>query len=138
MGGFLDNLKRGLQNFMQGRYGIDKFSTMLVIVGFALTLIGMFTGFELLSYVSLVVLVYAMFRSYSKNTVQRTKELATYTRIIQKPKAWASLTKKKWDNRSTTHYFKCEQCKTVLSVPRGKGKIKVTCPKCKKQTVRKS
>lgn len=138
MGGFLDSIKRGLQNTMQGRYGIDKLSTTIVIVGFALTVIAIVTGFDLLSYVSLVLLAYGLFRTYSKNRAQRTKELETYTRIIQKPKAWVTFTKKKWDNRATTRYFKCEQCKTVLSVPLGKGKIKTTCPKCKNQTVRKS
>lgn len=138
MGGFLDNIKRSLGTFMQGRYGIDGLSTMLIIVGFAITLIGMFTGFDVLSYVSLVVLIYAVFRTYSKNIGQRKKELAAYQKATQAPKAWFSLTKKKWENRETTHYFKCKECGTVLSVPKGKGTIRTTCPKCKSQTTRKS
>ena len=27
-------------------------------------------------------------------------------------------------------YFTCPNCKTVCRVPRGKGKIVITCPKC--------
>ncbi|MBQ5503975.1 MAG: hypothetical protein IIT95_02655, partial [Oscillospiraceae bacterium] len=27
-------------------------------------------------------------------------------------------------------FFRCPSCKNRLRVPRGKGKIKVTCPKC--------
>lgn len=138
MGGFLDNIKRSLSNFMQGRYGIDSLSTMLIIGGFAITLIGMFTGFNILSYVSLAILVFAVYRSYSKNIGQRSKELAAYQRAVQKPQSWFSLSRKKWVNRKTTRYFKCKECGTVLSVPVGKGTIRTTCPKCKTQTKRKS
>lgn len=138
MGGFLNSIKRSLSGFMQGRYGIDSLSTALIIAGFAITLIGMFTGFDILSYVSLAVLVYAVFRTYSKNIGQRRKELDAYQGLIKKPKAWFSLTQKKWAHRKTTRYFKCKQCGTVLSVPVGKGTIRTTCPKCKNQTTRKS
>lgn len=37
---------------------------------------------------------------------------------------------KMWANRKTTKYFKCKNCGQILSVPKGKGKIRVTCPKC--------
>ena len=36
------------------------------------------------------------------------------------------------------HEFKCKKCGAVLSVPRGKGTLRVTCPQCYEQTVRKS
>lgn len=138
MGGFLDPVKRALSNFLQGRYGTDSLSRTLVIVGFALTLIAMFTGLDILSVVSLAILFFATYRSFSKNFNQRSKELAAYQNAIQKPKSWFSLAQKSWTNRATTRYFKCKKCGTVLSVPVGKGTIRTTCPKCKNQTTRKS
>ena len=38
--------------------------------------------------------------------------------------------KKMWEGRKTTAYLKCPNCGQMLSVPKGKGKIRVTCPKC--------
>ena len=38
--------------------------------------------------------------------------------------------KKMWKGRKTTAYLKCPNCGQMLSVPKGKGKIRVTCPKC--------
>ena len=35
-----------------------------------------------------------------------------------------------WRDRKTTLYFDCEGCKTKLSVPRGKGKVRIVCPNC--------
>ena len=34
--------------------------------------------------------------------------------------------------------FKCKKCGAVLSVPRGKGTLRVVCPKCKTETTKKS
>lgn len=45
---------------------------------------------------------------------------------------------KMWANRKTTKYFKCKNCGQMLSVPKGKGKIRVTCPKCHTKVEMKS
>ena len=35
-------------------------------------------------------------------------------------------------------YFDCAKCRQLVRVPRGKGKIMITCPKCKEKFQRKS
>ena len=35
-------------------------------------------------------------------------------------------------------YFRCPQCGQQLRVPRGRGKISITCPKCGHQFIKKS
>lgn len=35
-----------------------------------------------------------------------------------------------WKGRKTKAFLKCPTCGTMLSVPKGKGKLIVTCPKC--------
>lgn len=39
--------------------------------------------------------------------------------------------KKMWSERKTSKFLKCPTCGQVLSVPKGKGRIRVTCPKCR-------
>lgn len=46
--------------------------------------------------------------------------------------------KKMWDERKTTKFLKCPNCGQILSVPKGKGKIRVTCPKCRTKVETKS
>ena len=91
-----------------------------------------------LKIVALIVLAYSLFRSYSKNIAARDRENATFERIVEKPRKQLSLMRKKWTNRKTTRYFKCKGCGQVLSVPRGKGTLRVVCPKCKTETKQKS
>lgn len=121
-----------------GRYGIDSLSQFIVGVAIVLTLLGFFTGWSILSTVALVLLILSLFRCYSKNLAQRSKENDTFQRLIEQPKRYLAVARKAWVNRKTTRYFKCKNCGTFLSVPRGKGKLRVTCPTCHEQSQRKS
>ena len=46
--------------------------------------------------------------------------------------------KKMWSERKTSKFLKCPSCGQILSVPKGKGKIRVTCPKCHAKVETKS
>lgn len=127
-----------LSGMMQGCRGADTFSNFLVVAGIVLLFASLIPGLDLLSWVALIVLAYSLFRSYSKNIAARDRENATFERIVEKPRKQLSLMRKKWTNRKTTRYFKCKGCGQVLSVPRGKGTLRVVCPKCKTETKQKS
>ena len=124
--------------WMQGRYGTDGLSNFLMAVGILALLASIIPGLDLLSWVALVVLAVALFRSFSKNMAARSKENETYQRVTEKPRRWLSQRRKMWENRETTRYFKCKGCGVMLSVPRGKGTLRVVCPKCKTETMKKS
>ena len=123
---------------MQGRRGADSFSSFLVVAGIVLLLASIVPGLDLLSWVAFAALAYSLFRCYSKNVAARERENATFERITEKPKRQLSLWRKMWTNRKTTRYFTCKGCGQVLSVPRGKGTLRVVCPKCKAETKQKS
>lgn len=42
----------------------------------------------------------------------------------------ARMAKKMWKDRKTKVFLKCPTCGQTLSVPKGKGRMIVTCPKC--------
>lgn len=138
MQGFFERLQWKIAAWMQGRYGMDGLSNFIAGVAIILLLASIIPGLDLLSWAALLLMVLSIVRSISKNIPARTKELATYERVIAKPKRSLSLAKKAWTNRKTTVYFKCKKCGQVLSVPRGKGTLRVVCPKCKTETKRKS
>lgn len=138
MRSFLQQLQAKFIQFMQGRRGTDDFSSFLVVVAIIFMVLAFITGLDVLSWLAFIVLIYSLFRCYSKNITARDRENQTYLRIIEKPKKEFSLLRKKWTNRKTTKYFKCKGCGQTLSVPRGKGTLRVVCPKCKTETKFKS
>ena len=138
MKGFFDRLRWRLSLWLEGRYGADSLSNVLNMVGLALLLIAVLTGLTLLWAFAMGVILLSAFRTFSKNIPQRERENEAWLNLIAKPKEAISLARKAWANRATTEYFRCKGCGAVLSVPKGKGKLRVTCPKCHWQTEKKS
>lgn len=118
------------QNFMRGRYGVDQLSFALLITYFVLTFIGMLTSNGLLSNLSLLVLIYCWFRIFSKQVYKRSKENTWYLNKTYPIRHWFSKKKTRHQNRKIYKYYKCPHCKQELRVPKGKGEITITCPKC--------
>ena len=135
---FLQKLTTKFQQFMVGRYGNDEFTFFLSIVGLILSFFGNFKYLRILYFVGLFMIVFSLFRSFSKNYEARRKELNWYLRWSIKPKAELKLLGNKIRDRKTHKYFKCNSCKTVLRVPKGRGKIEVTCPKCRAKVIKKT
>ena len=96
------------------------------------------TGLGICSLIGMVFLLYFMFRCFSRNIAARTRENARYIALTAKPRAaWARFNTR-WDQRKTTKFLKCPQCGQSLSMPKGKGTLKITCPKCRNQFTTKS
>lgn len=126
------------QRWMQGRYGNDELSRFLSLSGIVLIILSLIPAFRFLSAPAVVIVIWACIRSYSKNIEKRRRERDAYLRITSKIRRAFALIQKKWTDRKTHRYFKCDQCKTTLRVPKKKGKIKVTCPKCHKESIKKT
>ena len=73
-------------------------------------------------------------------TVDQARAAENYRYFVCKNKVlgWFRRGKARWQDRKTHRYFRCPQCRATVRVPRGKGKIRITCPKCKHQFVKKS
>jgi DNA-directed RNA polymerase subunit RPC12/RpoP len=124
--------KQKLARFMYGRYGSDAFSRFLSIASLILYLIGSFisgTAGTVLRVAAIAGIVAVYFRIFSRNTAKRYAENAKYLQI--KNRITASFRRGgRPAQRNAYAYFECAQCKTMTRVPKGKGKIVITCPKC--------
>lgn len=141
-----------MQDFMNGRYGVDDLSTALSATGVVLAILGTLFSVRPLSWIAIAVLAVALVRALSKNHAARHRENEAFRSFVSKVPGLGSLLSRTgsprsqassanferakrtantmWKNRKTTRYLKCKTCGQILSVPRGRGKIRVTCPKC--------
>ncbi len=141
-------MKERLRKFMEGRYGADELNRFLTVCGWVLLLIGfVLSGIDnqvtlivgsVLVTLSWAALIYSIFRTFSKRTQERASENYRYFVCKNKVLGWFRRRKARWQDRKTHRYFRCPQCRATVRVPKGKGKIRITCPKCKHQFVKKS
>lgn len=123
-------MKMGLQRFMAGRYGTDKLNTMILILGVVFCVVSMFLpeGLPVLVMTTLayICMLVAIFRAFSRNTYKRYRENRRYLDLIARIK----------DREH--RYYSCPKCKQNVRVPKGKGKIAITCPKCREKFIKKT
>ena len=119
-----------LNRFMYGRYGIDKLSRFLIVCALILDLCSAMLHSTVLYAVALVPFILAVLRILSKNRVKRVKENYTYVTAVGRVKSGFGNTKQRILDVRTHKYLRCPHCKKQLRVPRGKGSLKITCPKC--------
>ena len=127
---FFQLLGYKFRNFMIGRYGTDKLNMAILCAGLAVCLVSAFFHNPqinlLLTAVSYGLMFWALFRSFSRNTYKRYQENRKFLQFFDRLKDR--------DHR----YYDCPKCRQVVRVPRGKGKIAITCPKCRERFVKKT
>lgn len=124
-------MKYKIAAFFEGRNGLDDLSKVLIWPCLILMLISSFIPLDwlrsVLYFLSLAGIIYAYFRVFSKNLAKRQAENNAYV---------------SWKNRlkqcRTHKFYRCPQCRTWLRVPRGKGKISITCRACGEKFIKKT
>ena len=131
-------MKEKLRQFMIGRYGTDELSKFMMKVVIVLWLLNMFTKNRFFYSWSALVLVVAYFRMLSRNIQKRYQENQKFLEIKSKVLAKIRKEKSNMDQRKTHHIYQCPSCKQKIRIPRGKGRICITCPRCKTQFTKTS
>ena len=136
---WLKNIGRRLAGVLYGRYGSDELTLALLLTAIVLSLLSVIpvVGF-VFSLLSLLTILYSLFRTFSKNVVKRQRERARFLKLTEGPRAAWRLRRSKKRDKHTHVYFKCPACRSVLRVPKGKGEILVTCPKCNRRIPKKT
>lgn len=123
-------LMQKLQRFLYGRYGTDSFNLALLVLGIVCSCFGALF-FRPLYFLTDIVLIYALFRALSKNIPARQRENQAFLKVWLPAKGWLRFQKQKLSQRKEYKYFKCPHCRQQLRAPKRRGKIEVTCQRCR-------
>ena len=120
----------GLRRFMEGRYGSDKLNLFLLRTSLIAMLVDLFLPGGpiklILWIVSYSLAIWAIFRTLSRNIYRRYEENRKFLQFFDQLK----------DRQN--RYYNCPKCRQRVRVPRGKGKIAITCPRCRERFIRKT
>lgn len=134
----MGNWSYRMMEFMRGRRGGDQFNWFLFIAAFAVQLIGRIIRIRYVYYFGLLMFAFGIFRMFSRNIYKREKENQRYLSIKNRIANWNYFRKNKKQQGGGKKgpvyaFYYCPSCKQQIRVPVGKGRIRVTCPKCKEK-----
>lgn len=127
-----------LRRFLAGRYGMDSLNKLLLVLTFILLVAIWFWPGRILKLIALILLVITYFRTFSRNISARYRENQKYLQLTAGLRGFLRKRKARFVQRKTYRFYKCPKCHQQVRVPKGKGKISITCPKCKEKFVKKS
>ena len=126
-----------LRRFMMGRYGNDQLNVALMIFSLLILILGQVLRFSPLVWVAVILLVLCYARMFSRNTSRRYGENMKFIKFWNPIRNWFLGIRARGKDK-THRYYKCPKCKLRVRVPKGKGKIKITCPSCKTSFIKKT
>lgn len=135
-------MRERLARFMQGRYGVDQFSNFLTVMALILLVLEFFVPSAYLrsglNGLALLLLVFSYYRILSRNHYKRYAENERFMKYYNRVHLYFVRQKSHMKQRRTHKIFKCPSCRQAIRIPKGKGKIAITCPKCHTEFIRRS
>lgn len=134
-------MRNWLRKMMTGRYGVDEFSRFLnttAMLSLVLSVLfdnGISVFFLLVAFGSLF---WNYTRMFSRNTYKRRAENNAYLTIRYNLTRKLTGLKQRMQQKKYYRFYKCPKCGITTRVPKGKGTIRITCPKCGEIFQRKS
>ena len=127
-------IKNATYKFMYRRNGVDALSNFLLLSSFVALLPSLFiTNNIRIIFVVLfwAIVIFSYFRIFSKNIYKRQQE---NTWFINKKNYYQT----RFSQRKQYKFYDCPKCKTHLRIPKGVGKVTITCKKCGHQFDKKA
>ena len=130
-------MKEKIIRFFANRYGHDYFNYFLLVLYVLFIILSNIFDSLVLSTIALMLIIYSIYRSMSRNFYARSAENRKFMSLTRPIQQYYKAFK---NNRSdkTRKYYVCPKCQQVVRVPRKKGKIEITCPKCHHTFTRRS
>lgn len=127
----MKRIREMIDRAFRGRYGLDELGKTLVILALIIYLAGVFSQSGILVSLSMAGILFAFYRVMSRRHWDRSEENRKYMSFVR-------LWKLKYENRKEYRIFMCRRCGKYIRVPKGKGKIQVTCTACGDKSIHRT
>lgn len=155
-------MRNRFQDFMYGRYGNDQLNQFLSIIALILIVLNLFIKIPLLFLAAVILLVWMYIRMFSRNTSRRYAENERFLNFTSRfgrsggsgrrrygqssynqsnpydRQQAADFRKARREQKKIYRFFLCPHCSQKVRVPKGKGKIEITCPKCRTSFIKRT
>ena len=131
-------MRRRLEEMMRGRYGMDQLSRFMMWAGIAVLILNIFLGIPILGTLALVDIILIYVRMFSRNYARMSAQNQKYLKLKYQVKQFFGDIPGWFRKKREYHIYRCPECGQKIRIPRGRGRIAITCPKCRNEFIRKS
>lgn len=143
-------MRNRFQDFMSGRYGNDQMNQFISVIALVVLIVNLFVRIPFLWMAALALLIWTYFRMFSRNTSRRYAENERFLSLISRFRRGggsyggysrqqsAASRREAREQRKYYRFFVCPHCSQKVRVPKGKGRIEITCPKCRTSFIKKT
>lgn len=139
-------------NFMRGRYGMDNLNRFLLIAAVVILAADLFIRWRPLYLLAIFILIFVYCRMFSRNINARYRENQKFLQLTAKFRrkgpyggygnqhgnGYGGGSGASGRQKDKTHkVLRCPGCGEKLRVPKGAGKINITCPHCGTKFIKK-
>ena len=140
---FIDKLKMYMDRVLYGRNGFDEFSLFLMRTALLPLLISVLLGNLAGGYpsfclyvIAMALIIWSLWRAVSKDTYARKTENSRFVNGSFMTGYRNCLVR--FSQRKYYRFYRCPGCRKYLRVPKGKGKIRIHCPTCHSDFIKKT
>ena len=123
-------MRERLERFMQGRYGVDQLAQFMNIFLLILIVISFFFHSRIFNLIIFLLLIFTYSRMFSRNYSRCSAQNEWFLNKTERIRQMFGKQKAYNEIRKDYHIYTCKKCKQKIKIPKGKGKIIITCPKC--------
>jgi len=120
---------------MRGRYGTDQLNRFLLFCSIGCLLVSLFVRVRYVNTVfwvaAVAMLVFTYVRMFSRNLPRRYAENVKFLHATAGIRKFFRVKRLAFRQRKEYKFFTCPSCGQEVRVPRGRGHIRITCPKCR-------
>ena len=132
-----------LRRVMAGRYGNDQLGNFLFAVYLLLFVLQLMFRTTVISPVCILlsyfVIILYFFRCLSRNIYKRQMENQKFLKAWNPVKNYFKFCRLRMKERSgTKKLYRCPKCHQTIRVPKGRGNIAISCPKCRFEFIKKT
>lgn len=134
-------------NLMRGRYGTDNLNRFLLVIALILVIADMFIRWRVLYLIAVILLIYVYCRMFSRNVNARYRENQKFLQLTARFRkkssgegGYAGGSTSGWNGKvkdKDHKILRCPGCGEKLRVPKGAGKINISCPHCGTKFIKK-
>ena len=132
------DFQQKLAEWMNGRNGPDELGVCVTMLAVVMLLLNIFVQTFVLSVIALLLIGYSVWRLLSRAVESRETENVVFLDFVSPVMPWFRNPGGAMTELRDYKHLACPECGQRVRVPRKKGKIRITCPKCQAKFEAKS